>query len=173
VARVFEPHPPSGAKALEWLLLTDAKVENEEEALEVVGRYAARWVIEDFHKALKTGLGAEKLQLETAHRLFAAISIMSVTALRLVDLRERVRLTPQAPAEESGLDGDHLKALRAHLKRPVITMADLGLAIGRLGGHMNRKSDGPPGWQTLWLGMRKLADLVQGYRLALEVIGFG
>jgi hypothetical protein len=31
--------------------------------------------------------------------------------------------------------------------------------VGRLGGHLNRKSDGLPGWQTLWHGMTKLGLL--------------
>ena len=47
-------------------------------------------MIEEYHKAIKTGLGAERLQLESAERLFAAIAIMSVVALRLIELRERL-----------------------------------------------------------------------------------
>ena len=54
-------------------------------------QYATRWIIEEYHKAIKTGLGAERLQLESAERLFAAIAIMSVVALRLIALRERLR----------------------------------------------------------------------------------
>lgn len=173
VVRVFEPDPPDPKQALEWILLSDAPAPDLEPALEVVSQYVARWAIEDFHKALKSGLGAERLQLETAQRLFAAISIMSVAALRLIDLRERTRIRPEAPAEESGLNETELKILRVHLKRPIRTVRETALAIGRLGGHMNRKADGMPGWQTLWLGMTRLADLYQGYLTAIEVIESG
>jgi hypothetical protein len=149
VVRVFELDPPAGVKApLEWILLSDAAVETYEQALEVAVKYSARWLIEEFHKALKTGLGAERLQLETAARLFAAIAIMSLVALRLIDLREAVRMSPEAPAETAGLSRLALAVLRARLKRPIKTVREVALAIGRLGGHMNRKGDGLPGWQT-------------------------
>ena len=65
------------------------------QAHECALQYASRWLIEEFHKALKTGLGVERLQLETAERLLAA-ALMSVVALRLVGLREQVRTVPQA-----------------------------------------------------------------------------
>jgi hypothetical protein len=60
-------------------------------------------VIEAYHKAVKTGLEAERLQRESTERLFAAIAIMGVVALRLIELRERLRMRPEAEAEEAGL----------------------------------------------------------------------
>ncbi|WP_262510239.1 IS4 family transposase [Hymenobacter sediminis] len=51
---------------LEWLLLCDGVVDSFIQARERAWQYATRWLIEDFHKALKTGLGAERLQLHTA-----------------------------------------------------------------------------------------------------------
>ena len=60
---------------------------------------------------LKTGLRAENLQLETAHALSAAISIMSIVDLRILDLRERLRMNLYAPAKESGLNELELKYL--------------------------------------------------------------
>jgi hypothetical protein len=174
VVRVFEPDPPAGIKApLEWVLLTDAAIEGFEAALEVAVKYSARWLIEEFHKALKTGLGAERLQLETAHRLFAAIAIMSIVALRLIDLRERFRVQPHAPAETAAISPLELKVLRVQMKRPILTIKELALAIGRLGGHMNRKADGMPGWQTLWRGMKKMQLLTQGVLLAEKIRKLG
>jgi hypothetical protein len=43
------------------------------------------------------------------------------------------------------------------------------LEIGRLGGHLNRKNDGPPGLLTLWRGMNHLLKLVEGVKLAKEL----
>jgi hypothetical protein len=129
--------------------------------------------IEEYHKALKTGLGAERLQFETAARLFAAVAIMSVVALRLVGLREQVRCLPDHPAEAAGLENLDLEVLRMVTARPLRTVQDVALAIGRLGGHLNRHQDGLPGWQTLWLGMKKLALLVKGVRLARQMNKFG
>ena len=173
VVRVWEAAPPRGTKALEWILLTDWAVNIFAEALEVALAYSTRWLIEEFHKALKTGTKAEELQLETAEALFASIAIKSVVALRLLDLRERVRLEPEAPAKQSGLSELELAVLRERLNRPIKTVREVALAIGRLGGHMNRKGDGLPGWQTLFRGMAKLNDLIEGVRIARKLKSFG
>lgn len=150
---------------LEWFLYTDLEVKSVEDAIKVIQYYALRWTIEVYHKILKTGLKAEDLQLETAHALFAAISIMSIVGLRILDLRERLRMNPEAPAEESGLDELELKVLGKYLKRNLKTVKCVALAIGRLGGHQNRKSDGMPGVLSLWWGMSRFLGIMEGVRL--------
>jgi hypothetical protein len=82
--RVWEVTAPEAGERLEWILLCDADVADFAQARECALQYATRWIIEEYHKAIKTGLGAERLQLEGAERLFAAIAIMSVVALRRV-----------------------------------------------------------------------------------------
>jgi hypothetical protein len=104
LVRAWEEHPPAGVEPLEWVLAVGFPVATAADALRAVGIYSQRSVIEEFHKGLKTGMGAERLQLETAERLYAAIAIMSVVTLRLLDLRERAWLNPEAPAEQSGLN---------------------------------------------------------------------
>lgn len=173
VMRVWEANPTDPNHALEWVLLTDAIVSSFEAALEVVLQYASRWLIEEYHKCLKTGLGADKLQLETAPRLFNAIAIMAIVAVRLLALKELTHLNPDAPASTSGLSELELRLLAASLKRKLTTVRDVVLALGRLGGHMNRPSDGLPGWQSLWKGMTKLLSFVEGVKLAQSVETFG
>jgi hypothetical protein len=163
--RLWEPSPPEGVEALEWVLYTDARTEALEAALVGAMDYATRFLIEEFHKGLKTGLKAEDLQLETGPRLFAAIAVMSLVALRLLDLRELGRAVPEAPAKVAGLSDLELDLLSLAVNRPLTTVASAVLAVGRLGGHMNRKSDGMPGWITLWRGMTKLRLLVRGAEL--------
>jgi hypothetical protein len=164
--RVWEVEAPEGVEALEWVRYTDRPITTLEAAVGVVMDYGTRYLIEEFHKGLKTGLKAEELQLETAHRLFAAIAVMSVVALRLLDIRELGRRSPAAPAACVGLSGDELEVLSLEVGRALTTVSEVLLAIGGLGGHMNRKSDGMPGWITLWRGMAKLRLLVKGARLA-------
>lgn len=173
VVRVWEPEPPEGIEPLEWVLLADEPADTLDASRCIALQYATRWVVEDFHKALKTGLGAERLQLESAHALFAAISVMSVDALRLLDLRERLRVDPDAPATEAGLDPLELEVLSSRTRRNLETVRDVALALGRLGGHMNRKADGMPGLVTLWRGHKELQALVSGVRLGLQLKGFG
>jgi hypothetical protein len=171
--RVWEQPLPKAVQPLEWILLVEESVTTFEQALEVALQYSARWILEEFHKALKTGLGAERLQLEKAPQLFAAIAIMSVVALRLIELREQLRLHPQAPAAASGLDQLERKVLAAATRRRLHTVQELALAIGRLGGHLNRKGDGLPGWITLWRGICQLNTLVEGVRLASQLNKLG
>lgn len=153
---------------IEWFLYTDLEVNTLEDAIKIIQYYAKRWVIEDYHKTLKTGMRAENLQLETAHALFAAISIMSVVALRLLDIRERLRVHPEAPAIESGLSELELKVLGQYLKRELKTVKCVVLAIGRLGGHQNRKSDGMPGVLSLWWGLSRFLTIMEGVKLAIQ-----
>ena len=47
------------------------------------------------------------------------------------------------------------------------------LALGNLGGHLNRKRDGLPGWITLWRGWLELRPLVEGFLLAHKLKRFG
>jgi hypothetical protein len=170
VVRVWEDDPGEGIEKIEWRLLCDGKVETYKQALECVLQYSTRWLIEEYHKALKTGLRAEALQLETAERLFSAIAIKSVVALRLMDLRERLRFKAEAKAEESGLDELELAVLRTRTGRSIKTVKEVALAIGKLGGHLNRKADGMPGWQTLERGMERLSLLVEGVHLARKLM---
>lgn len=171
--RIWEPHPPAGAKALEWILLTDLEVTNFEPAGEVGQMYSTRWLEEEFHKALKTGMDAEGAQLETAEAWFAIVAMKSVAALRLIDFRERIHLIPQAPAESSGLSQLELDVLRERTGRSIKTVAEVALAVGRLGGHLNRKSDGLPGWITLWRGWQILQTLVEGVLIARKLTNSG
>ena len=165
-SRQWEENPPQGTKGIEWILLCDEKITTFEEALTCTNQYSCRWIVEDFHKALKTGVGAEKLQLETSERLFSAISIMSIVALRLLKIRETFRINPDDSYKNSGISELELKVLEKSLNRKLKTVKDVNLAIGRLGGHLNRKNDGPPGLLTLWRGMNYLLKLVEGVKLA-------
>jgi hypothetical protein len=171
--RAWEEALPEGIEPLEWILAVGFEVATAADALRAVGIYAHRPLIEEFHKGLKTGMGAERLQLETAERLAAAIAIMSVVTLRLLDLRERAWVDPEAPAERSGLDVLERELLSRRLGRVLETVRDVILAVGRLGGHMNRKADGLPGWLTLHRGMKILQNLVEGARLVLSAEGAG
>jgi hypothetical protein len=164
---------PAGVEPLEWLLLSDAPATTAADALTLVQQYATRWVIEEYHKVLKTGLGAERLQLEEATRLFAAIAVMSVVAVRLLDLKEWVRAAPEAPADVAGLTPLEQRLLSLHAKRPLPTVRDVALALGRLGGHLNRTGDGLPGWRTLWRGIERLHAMADGAALVLEAKSFG
>jgi hypothetical protein len=168
VVHVWGVDPEDGT-VIEWFLYTSLNIRDFKSACLIVKYYSLRWVIEDYHKILKSGLKAEELQLETAHRLFAAIAIMSIVALRLLELRESLRINPNDPVEKGGFSEFEVKVLEIYLKRELKTIKCLALAIGKLGGHLNRKSDGLPGIKTLWLGMNRFMDLVEGAKLCKQI----
>ena len=161
VVNVHEPRPPDGEPPVQWLLLTSEPVESAEQVATVVDAYRARWLIEEFFKALKTGCGFEARQLRTIHTLTNTLGILSVIAYRLLLLRWLERTASDAPAT-TVLEPVLIEALAArlrHIREPKPlpsnpTIADLMRGIARLGGH--HKSNGPPGWQILWRGFHDL-----------------
>ena len=124
---------PRGVERLEWVLYTDQKIETFAEAIGSVMDYGSRFLIEEFHKGTKTGLKIEKLQLDKANRIFAAVAVMSIVALRLLDIRELGKALPDAPATLTGLNPLELEILSLAVNRTLTTVASVLLALGRLG----------------------------------------
>lgn len=165
IVRVWEASPPDHVGPLEWLLLTNQEVRSFDEAYETVQFYMSRWVIEEYHKALKTGLKVERLQLEVGKRLKAAVAVMAVVAVRLLALTELARAEPEAPAYRAGLGPMPLIALRMALnfqRLPPLpeehpTVRDVIIGLARLGGYSKGKNDRGPGWEVLNKGYIELS----------------
>jgi hypothetical protein len=163
VVRVFEPNSPEGDQAVEWLLSTTEPVDTAEQVQAVVDFYRARWVIEEFFKALKTGCAYEQRQLESYPSLLCALAIFLPIAWRLVALRDLASRAPDAPATGI-LTPVQLQVLRAKSRKKLgkqPTAAEALLAVAALGGHLKR--NGAPGWLVTWRGMRKLNLMVEGW----------
>ena len=125
---------------------------------------------EEYHKAQKTGCRVEDLQFTTTDRLGPAIALLSVVAVTLLNLREAGR-RPDAGTRRADtvVSGDYVEVLslkRYGAVRHDLTVREFFLALGRLGGHQNRKCDGHPGWLVLWRGWMKLQALLDGYLAA-------
>lgn len=166
VVRVWEPTPPPGEKPIEWVLLTNDPIDTVEQILKIVDRYRARWTIEEYFKALKTGCAYESRQLGDYESLANALAIFAPIACTLLDLRSEARRTPDAPAELV-LTKSQLEVLR--VMGPVSlsespTQREALLAVAALGGHI--KWNGEPGWQTLGNGYRELLTLTAGWEAA-------
>ena len=84
--RVWEETPPDGGTAVEWLLLQP--VTTAEDAWQQCAWYGCRWIIEELHKAKKTGCQIEDLQFHTEAALQPMIALLSVVAVMLLNLRE-------------------------------------------------------------------------------------
>ncbi|MDZ7970855.1 MAG: IS4 family transposase, partial [Nostoc sp. DedSLP03] len=145
---------------LEWILFTTVAVNDREDALMQLDWYATRWLIEEYHKCLKTGCAVEKRQLESASSLVRLLGFFAIVSVRLLQLRQLSRSNSQLKAHEY-IPTIMLKVLvaRLGLTNCELTLGEFFLAIARLGGFLGRKSDGLPGWQTLWRGWLRLQDM--------------
>jgi len=160
-----EVHPPEGVEPLHWVLLTTLPLPDLEAACRVLGYYARRWLIERLHYTLKSGLGAEKLQIDDATSLAHALAVYYVAAWRLLHLTHTAREHPDTPAT-TVLAADELEVLAAFVGQPVRTVGDAVLAVARLGGYEYYQNAPPPGVKTLWQGQIRLDGLRIGWQLA-------
>ena len=166
VVRVWEQAPPRGEAPVEWVLLTTDPIATEEQILKIVDRYRARWTIEEYFKALKTGCAYESRQLEDHRSMANALAVFAPIACTLLDLRSEARRVPDAPAEAT-LTKSQIEVLRALGRVPLSeqpTLRDALLAVAALGGHI--KWNGDPGWLTLARGYADLMMLTAGWEAA-------
>jgi hypothetical protein len=164
-----EVNAPKGCTPLEWLLLTNVPTTDRQQAWERVDWYERRPTIEEFHKALKTGCGVELAQFTTRKALEVTLAMLSVVAVQLLRLRDLSR-RPEAeltPASEA-IDKQYVEVLclwRYKGAKAELTVKEFLYALARLGGHLGRTHDRPPGWLVLWRGWTELQRLVEGARL--------
>ena len=166
VVRVWEVNPPEGQERLEWFLITNEPVQTFEDAYRVVGWYECRWIVEEYHKGMKTGCKIESPQFMQEHRLKPTIALLSIITLTLLAMRDASR-RPDAKIRKATeiISEDYVAVLSAwrHGKiRLDWSIHDFYYAMARLGGHQNRKHDHPPGWQIIWEGWKELQAMVCG-----------
>lgn len=167
-----EVDPPSGRKEpIDWLLLTSLPVRSLEEAMELISYYEKRWLIEEWHKALKTGCRVERRQLETSARLEALAGLLSVVAVRLLQWKEVGRRQPRRAATEliPAHSVELVRRARGRRARPgEWTVRDFFRAVAGLGGFLGRKGDGEPGWITIWRGWEVVHWMLLGAQLTSQ-----
>lgn len=168
VVWVTEVDCADGETPVDWCLTTTLPIETPEQVAKVVDAYRSRWVVEEFFKALKTGCGFERRQLESLHTLLNMLAVLIPIACKLLQLRGMSRDQPTRPASDA-LNPTQLVVLRELAKRRAPlprspTIKDAVMSIAALGGHLKR--NGPPGWQTLGLGLRDLLSAEEVWNAA-------
>ena len=165
----------SFTKAADELHLTQSAISHRVRALEECGLIQGYTALIDQQRA---GFPVNVFVSITLDRQSQAgleplIALLSVVAVELVNLRAAARLPEQAgrPAAEvvEPVYVEVLSVWRHGEARP-LTVREYTLALGRLGGHQNRKGDGLPGWQTLWRGWDKLQTMLVGIELAQNAL---
>jgi hypothetical protein len=164
-----EDHPPAEEEAVHWRLVTTLPVGSFAEAQTVIGYYSRRWLIERYHLVLKSGCRVEGLQLETAARLERAVATLTAVAWRLLYVTLLARSEPESSCEQvlSAPEWQSLCAVQqGRVPSEAPTLREAVVLIACLGGFLNRRSDGAPGVQVLWRGLRRLSDISATWALA-------
>ncbi len=177
VLNVMEEHPENEIEPIHWMLTTSLVVNTPKAAIEKVQWYMYRWRIERFHYTLKTGaFSIEKLQFETFGRFSKAITMYSFVACHVLQSLYMQRDHPEENAntifsthEIQALQLLKQKRMKLQLQSAAgtaaLTIHEAIQIIAGLGGHLGRKSDGPPGVKTLWQGFQVLQYMVEGMLL--------
>lgn len=171
-------HPVDGDTApLSWILLTTEPAETFEQAIKVIEYYKKRWRIEEFHKAWKSGAGAERQRMQSAEVIEKVSVILATIAVRLLQMKEAM----EKEAQDSRYIFDVTLCLSAdELLVLKMTMAEKSKgelpkninarwvyqSIAKLGGWADTKRTGTASWDALWKGWYKLQERVEGYLLA-------
>jgi Transposase DNA-binding/Transposase DDE domain len=158
VVNVVEVNAPQGCEPVLWNLVTTEPVGSAEEVLRVVDAYRARWVIEEYFKALKTGCAFEKRQLASYASLLNALAVLAPVAWSLLRLRDTGRRRADRPGRDV-LDPRLLAILVRIARRPVPenpSARDVMYGVAGLAGHLPRNGD--PGWMTLGRGYERLLE---------------
>jgi hypothetical protein len=165
--------PDRKGDRIEWKLLTTLSVETLEDACHILKLYSHRWLIEQFFRVLKTGCKVEERQFEKAERLANCLAADSIVAWMVLYLTILGRKTPDLPCTVVFQESEWKAVwVYIHKKRELPESAPtlvefIGL-VGRLGGHLARKRDGPPGAETLWKGLQRVPDLAGMWQLMAQ-----
>lgn len=188
-----EIQTPADDTPLKWLLLTSEPIGSLEEALQVIHIYSHRWRIEDFHKAWKTGAGAERQRMEEPDNLERMVSILAFVAVRLLQLRESFTLPQQLRAQGLLEQAKQVESLSCETvltkdEHQLLAYLDKGkrkrkeregslhwayMAIARLGCFMDSKRTGIAGWVAIWDGWQTLQSKLSGFIAAKEMMAQG
>jgi hypothetical protein len=173
-AREIAP-PADVAEPVEWVLLTTLPIRSLGDALQVIGYYVLRWLIERFHYLLKSG-GAEveKLQLETAERLQNAITTYSIAAFKALKIRYWAEKSPESDIYQAGVRPIEYEALYAYAQKKVDkaiffesnkppSIAQFCKVLGQISGFFPSKRQSLPGFKILTRSLDKLKTIVDAY----------
>jgi hypothetical protein len=175
----LEEGAPDAVEPIEWMLLTSEAVNTPDDAGARLDWYALRWMVEEFHKAEKSGCRLERVQLKSALAITNWSALVAVMAVRLIQLRDMAQEAVSDTTDEASSPAHRPEALRAVVPRSwVFVVAKLAkcdwieltprrfwLTLAKRGGYLARANDGPPGWTTIWRGWYETMLMVQGFEL--------
>ena len=166
---IEEVNAPKGVTPIRWIIQTSLPINTITAAWTVIEYYESRWLIEEYHKVMKSGCSIERHSLRTADRLEPLIGLISVVGVRLLSLKTVSRHEPEAKAKHRvpGLWLTALQLMKPKLAKKELTVYEFFREVAKLGGFLARKHDGEPGWQSIWTGYKKLHGRIEGMKLLM------
>jgi hypothetical protein len=162
VILIQEAHAPPGQEPLRWLLATSLPIDNLEEIERVIDYYICRWQIEVYYRVFKTGCKIEDIQLETADRLKPCLMFYKIVAWRVLYATMLGRDCPTLSCDVIFVEHEwkSVWTIATDSRPPELAppLEKFLTLLATLGGYNNRQSDGPPGPQAIWNGMRRMHD---------------
>lgn len=99
---------------------------------------------------------------------------MSAGRLLRVHLTKLGRETPDVPCSVY-FEEAQWRALTTFVTKKQIdeppTLREATRMVATLGGFLGRKCDGEPGTQTLWLGLQRLDDITEMWKVMSTILG--
>jgi hypothetical protein len=162
------------SKGLTWHILTSEPINSEGDAQRILDYYEKRWLIEEFHKAWKSGgTQVEALRMQSKANLEKMVVILAFIAVRVQQLRYLGLNREEAEKQscETVLSPVAWKLLWAKReKKPLPKRAPsvywAYINLGKLAGWYDSKRNGRVGWERLWEGWFMLQTILEGYLLA-------
>lgn len=175
----LEESAPDDVEPIEWMLLTSEAVNTPADAGARLDWYGLRWMVEEFHKAEKSGCRLERVQLKTAAAITNWAALVAVMAVRLIQLRDMAQEAVSDETDDTSSPAHKPETLRTVVPRSwVLVVAKLAkcdwieltphrfwLTLAKRGGYLARSNDGPPGWSAIWRGWYDIMLMVQGFEL--------
>lgn len=161
-----EINPPAGVQPIEWILLTSLAITTVAQCIQIIEWYLCSWQIEVFFKVLKVGCAVEELQLQNIERLSVCIALYMIISWRILFMTMLGRSFPNLPCTVVFAKEEWQAAyLITHRKKPPIeppSLNDIIAMVAGFGGFLNRKCDGFPGSESLWIGLQRVRDFAIG-----------
>lgn len=166
-----------------WRLLATLPVATLEEALLVIEWYSCRWMIEEVFRILKKegfDIEASELEYGSSIRKLSLLMLDAIVKIFQMKITYETDEEGEIPAgvcfdqvelecmtlQCKKLEGNTQKQKNPYKKS---TLRYATWIIARLGGWKGYASERKPGITTLWIGLEKFYDTLNGYMLIKDV----
>jgi len=154
---------------VEWILLTSLPIKAVDEVRQVIQNYCVRWLIEVFFRTLKSGCRVEERRFEDVERFLPCLAIYLIVTWRTLFVcrlgRECPDISCETVFEPSEWQSVYQVVHRETPPKAPPTMAEMVRMVALLGGYLDRNGAGPPGAQTVWLGLQRTHDIALCWQL--------